>query len=422
MHLMIDLPTFSQYVRQALAHLNDPVYLAGHPLVDHLLDPRESAGGERLRETILDAIELIHPSAGIPETSAAWRCYRQLVLRYVSGYESDQVARTLMVSSRQARRDHHRAVGALTDILWKGYLRRDRPPGPESPVPEATSGPVSLSPLLEDEVESIGGAPAGEPLNLAMTLNSALETVGPLARVAATTFQVDLPADLPLVAVNRSVLRQVVVGLLSYLIGLGTSTRLAIGATERDGSVSLDLACSTRSQNPEATASRVERTARLAAIRRLIELQGGGLSWHAPRGGELRLEVRVPIAEWTTVLVIDDNPDLIRLFRRYLRAHPHRLIEANLEAEALRVARDVRPDLITLDVMMPSQDGWEILQRLKGEPETRAIPVVVCSVLGDESLARSLGAVEFVPKPVSQRELLAVLDRWCRLAPPARAR
>ncbi|MBX6770358.1 MAG: response regulator [Chloroflexi bacterium] len=417
---MIDRAVFSQYVRQALVHLDDPVYLNGHPLAELLIDPRGSAAGPLLRERILDAIDLVRPPAGIPETSSAWRCYRYLVLRFVQGLDGEEVARALSVSSRQARRDYHRAVEAVTDILWRGYLRRIQPLEPSHLDVEPDSLP--LPPLLEDEIESIGAAPATEPLNLAATLNSVLETVGPLARAESVRFNVEVPMDLPLIAVNRAVLRQVFIGLLSYVISLGKGTRLGIAAVERGDSVSITLTCVTRDRPTGEWPPRADQHARLAAIRRLVELQGGRFSSHVPRGGELHLEVQVPIAEQTTVLVVDDNPDFIRLFRRYVRSFPYRVIEANLESEALRLAREARPDLITLDVMMPTQDGWEILQRLKSDPETRGIPVVVCSVLGDEPLARSLGAAEFLSKPVTQRELLAVLDRWRRLAPSGRAR
>lgn len=69
------------------------------------------------------------------------------------------------------------------------------------------------------------------------------------------------------------------------------------------------------------------------------------------------------------------------------------------------------PDVILLDVMMPHQDGWQVLQRLQAQVGTQHIPVIVCSVFDDPELARSLGAVDFLPKPVSRLQLLRALSR-----------
>ena len=74
-----------------------------------------------------------------------------------------------------------------------------------------------------------------------------------------------------------------------------------------------------------------------------------------------------------------------------------------------RLAREVLPAAITLDIMMPNQDGWEILQALKSDPATRSIPVIICSVLEDPELAHSLGAAAYLQKPISQAALLDVL-------------
>ena len=85
------------------------------------------------------------------------------------------------------------------------------------------------------------------------------------------------------------------------------------------------------------------------------------------------------------------------------------MVEAYNGTDALRLARELQPDAITLDVMMPSQDGWEVLQRLKSEPDTRRIPIIICSVLDDPELAFSLGAVACLKTPVSQADLVGAL-------------
>ncbi len=81
-------------------------------------------------------------------------------------------------------------------------------------------------------------------------------------------------------------------------------------------------------------------------------------------------------------------------------------------ADALALLRQLTPQAIVLDVMMPHQDGWEILQALRQEPACATIPVIVCSVLREHDLALSLGASDTLVKPVSQPALLDVLRRW----------
>ncbi|MCB0134844.1 MAG: response regulator, partial [Caldilineaceae bacterium] len=79
---------------------------------------------------------------------------------------------------------------------------------------------------------------------------------------------------------------------------------------------------------------------------------------------------------------------------------------------ALAQVRQATPQAIVLDVMMPHQDGWEVLQALRQEPACATVPIIVCSVLREHDLALSLGANDTLVKPVSQPALLDVLRRW----------
>ena len=79
--------------------------------------------------------------------------------------------------------------------------------------------------------------------------------------------------------------------------------------------------------------------------------------------------------------------------------------------QVLSLARQLQPQAITLDVMMPTIDGWEVLQMLQTDPETQHIPVIVCSVWDEPELASSLGAAGFLKKPITQKDLLSALAR-----------
>ena len=118
----------------------------------------------------------------------------------------------------------------------------------------------------------------------------------------------------------------------------------------------------------------------------------------------LRLTTRA-----SKVLIIDDNEGLVELLERYLSSQMCHVFTAATGQEGLERAQELIPDAIVLDVMMPGMDGWELLQRLRTNPATRAVPIVVCTVFNDPELAYSLGASLFLPKPLSRDALLESL-------------
>src|SRR4029077_4181965 len=102
-------------------------------------------------------------------------------------------------------------------------------------------------------------------------------------------------------------------------------------------------------------------------------------------GGELevghQLTVTLPAASGYKLLVVDDNPDVGGLFRRYLRGAGYRVLQATSGAAALQMAVEFRPHLVLLDVLLPTRDGWEIMSDLRATPGMADTPVVICSVL-----------------------------------------
>jgi CheY-like chemotaxis protein/phosphoribosyl 1,2-cyclic phosphodiesterase len=109
-----------------------------------------------------------------------------------------------------------------------------------------------------------------------------------------------------------------------------------------------------------------------------------------------------------SVLVIDDDEDLLILVRKALTKAGHRVLEASNGHDGLALALSERPDLLLLDLKMPPPDGFEVLRRLRAREETRALPVIVLTALGDEESAREsfdLGATDFLNKPFSPPQL-----------------
>ena len=119
------------------------------------------------------------------------------------------------------------------------------------------------------------------------------------------------------------------------------------------------------------------------------------------------------------VLVIDDELDSRTLLAHVIGEFGCQVIAANSGEQGLHMAREFHPHLITVDLMMPLVDGWEVVRALKADPQLHDIPVVVVSVVAGENRGHILGAVDVLQKPVAREDLLAVLQR--NLA-PAQAR
>jgi signal transduction histidine kinase/CheY-like chemotaxis protein/putative methionine-R-sulfoxide reductase with GAF domain len=115
-----------------------------------------------------------------------------------------------------------------------------------------------------------------------------------------------------------------------------------------------------------------------------------------------------------TVLIVDDDPAARELLAANLKGAGYRLVHAASGEEALNLARTLRPDAITLDIMMPKPDGWDVLATLKADPDLCEIPVVIVTVAPERGIGLSLGAVEVLTKPVDRARLTALINRLVR--------
>ncbi|HET7040423.1 MAG TPA: response regulator [Gemmatimonadales bacterium] len=167
----------------------------------------------------------------------------------------------------------------------------------------------------------------------------------------------------------------------------------------------------------------------LAITRRFCEMMGGTIGVESTPGVgstfTLRLpedveaaaapdEVPAPAAEGTAgrILVIDDEASVRALLRRFLVREGFTVDEAVSGEAGIVHARTRRPDAITLDVMMPGMDGWEVLARLKEDPALADVPVIMLTVVDDKKLGYALGAAEYVTKPIDREQLRRVLGRY----------
>jgi signal transduction histidine kinase/CheY-like chemotaxis protein len=112
--------------------------------------------------------------------------------------------------------------------------------------------------------------------------------------------------------------------------------------------------------------------------------------------------------EKKTILAIDDNPEAIDIIRKYL-GDEYSVVGFLSGEKAVEKAKELKPLAITLDIMMPQKDGWQVLRELKDTPETQDIPVIILTIVDDKRLGFSLGAAEYLVKPVEKHILLRKL-------------
>jgi PAS domain S-box-containing protein len=282
------------------------------------------------------------------------------------------------------------------------------------------------------------------PVDIAESINEVASSLQPLLEQKGQSLKLEVPGDLPQVTADPDRLAQILTNLLSnahkYTLEGGAVT---VRAAATDGAVRVDVTDTGvgmtseeldklftkffRAQHP-ATQKISGTGLGLTITRSLVERQGGriwvssepakgstfsfsvpkdgaGKAAQAAPAGTARTEP-APAAGSHTILVVDDEPDIAGLIRRYLEHGGYRVLVAPDASSALETARRDHPDLITLDVNLPDTDGFTLLEWLKADPATTAIPVMMLSVVDDAGRGQLLGAVDYLRKPVDERALL----------------
>jgi signal transduction histidine kinase/CheY-like chemotaxis protein len=116
----------------------------------------------------------------------------------------------------------------------------------------------------------------------------------------------------------------------------------------------------------------------------------------------------------TSVLVIDDDPAVRDLLQRFLNKDGFQVFTASNGEEGLQLAKELCPDVITLDVIMPDLDGWAVLTTLKADPLTADIPVIMLTLVENRDLGYALGVSDYLAKPVDRERLVTLLKKYRR--------
>ncbi|MEP6519372.1 response regulator [Microcoleus vaginatus] len=328
---------------------------------------------------------------------------------------------------------------------------------------------------LIDDILDISKIEAGrmelylESFDIHNLIESAVATARPLVEKNGNTLEVYCPDNLDTMHADMTKVRQVLLNLLSNAAKFTKNGRIAIGV-ERIKNEQLKMKNQEESSqilisNSEFLSFRVADTGigmtqeqlervfqpftqadasttreyggtglGLAISQRFCQMMGGSIEVSSTLGAGTTFTVLLPSAikqpeipnkvhdstsppdapAVGTVLVVDDDPISRDLIQRALSRQGLHVEVAGSGEQALRLAKQLRPDAITLDVIMPGMDGWAVLSALKADPDLAEIPVILLSFVGNKSLGFALGASDYLTKPVDGKRLAALLNKYRR--------
>jgi signal transduction histidine kinase/DNA-binding response OmpR family regulator/HAMP domain-containing protein len=169
----------------------------------------------------------------------------------------------------------------------------------------------------------------------------------------------------------------------------------------------------------------------LAISRHFCQMMGGDITVESALGHGSTFTVRLPaevvdpsgtpnvraarhraqVSGGPTVLVIDDDETVHDVVERFLAPDGYTTVPASTGEEGIRLARELRPSVITLDVLMPGTDGWAVLSALKSDPDLAPIPVIMLTIIDERPMGYALGAADYLSKPIDRDRLVSVLAK-----------
>jgi CheY-like chemotaxis protein len=391
--------SFVRQVRDVLEHLHDLGYLQKNPLTyGDVSDAGSAETGtpapaaiQRLRGEVVAAIEALNPGRHSAFRAPHARVYNLLTLHYVDHLTIREAANEMGVSTRQADRDLRQGEQSVAALLWEWHLICA--PAPQ-PVEIDTSS-------LRDEMDRL--KVRLQVIDLGELVGRAREAVQPLADQRDVRFRASAPGQPLTLSTDPLLAEQTLLHLISRAVSQAQAGDLTLMLAADEDRPSLTLRF-----NLEPAAAHIPVADPIAA--QLIE-RLGWMYEERDRADGVRTVILRLAAQGPTVLVIDDNQGLVSLLERYLTGEACRVVGAASGQEGLRLAQELLPAAVVLDVMMPDMHGWEVLQRIRMYQPASRLPVIICSVINNPELAQALGASAFLPKPLRQEDLLRVLGQ-----------
>ncbi len=284
-----------------------------------------------------------------------------------------------------------------------------------------------------------------EPTDLGLMLRGVMSTAIGLTKDKGLELELELPDTLPDVYIDKQRIRQVLLNLLSNAAKFTEQGGITVrAATTDNGCVQIAVRDTGIGIAPEQQSLVFEEFRQvdgeltrqhqgtglgMPISKRLVELHGGRmwlestpgagttffftLPLHQPAAAELSaLDPSDEDTQAPMVVVVDDDAASQQILRQHLSSAGYSVRVVSDSRQAVPLIRELQPQLVILDVLMPYKDGWEVLTELRSEPATADIPVALCSIVDDERLGLALGANDYLVKPVRADRLLAIVRRW----------
>lgn len=385
---------FLELTKDALERFYDLSYLEKHPFarkVKQKDEGHDAARGQLLQKDLSRAISMLDSSEIRSLSSSPLRRHHVLRLRYVERLTIQSISYELDTSERQVYRDLRQGEEDVATILQSWYVEETAEPSADDPDKRE---------LVTLEIEQL--KTEFQTIDIKSLVYSARSSIEQLLSIRNVSVDIQAPPEPVLVSTDPVVAKHVLINLLSSAAQRSDANtlRLHLRSTDDRTSLSLQFTDETDGHDPLLNDITTEILYRLKweILQNCVQNSTHIL--------ELSFGKNIPM-----VLVVDDFEGLSQLLKRYLAGYRCYVVAAADGASGLGMARELQPDAVILDVMMPDMDGWEVLQRLRNHPDTQHIAVIICSVFNDPGLAHALGASSFLSKPVKREDIIQALKQ-----------
>jgi signal transduction histidine kinase/DNA-binding response OmpR family regulator len=368
--------------------------------------------------------------------------------------ELDRLKSQFLANMSHELRTPLNSIIGFSEVLMDGLVGEMTPEQAECVRDIHHSGEHLLT--LINDILDISKIEAGrmelEPttFDVAALLAEVQATVIPMIEKKSQVLTIEQAEDLPPLTADRFRVKQTLLNLLSNAHKFTPAQgRITITCRLADPITMLfsvaDPGIGIKPQDQEIIFEEFRQVAReatgtglgLAISKRLVEMHGGRIWVESEYGHGATFSFLLPLAGppapkpevpgetalpsgGKVVLVVEDDRQFSNLLAFYLRQEGYVPVPHYNGVGVLERVRALKPALITLDIILPDQDGWEVLRALKSDPQIKDIPVLVISVLENSELAFSLGAVDYLVKPIRGENLHRLLERLTTPEPPAR--
>ena len=283
-----------------------------------------------------------------------------------------------------------------------------------------------------------------EEIDLSKAMEEIKSTVTPLIQKNSNKLEINYKSETKSITADVTKIRQILLNLLSNASKFTNDGQITVTIEDVDADrIQFIVSDTGIGMTPEQVekvfqpfTQADEKTTRkfggtglgLTITKMFAEMMGGTIDLQSKKGQGTSFIVTIPkivvdkkaqpedvgeldVKDHFSVLVIDDDNNALDMMKRFLEKQDYAVLQAKSGEQGLQMAAKYVPDVITLDVMMPEMDGWEVLAALQGNEETKNIPVIMITMADEPDLGYSLGATDYMTKPINWDQLSSILSK-----------